>query len=192
MKRFANYAQNMDSNMESRAPEMALHVMVLYDDLDAGILANDIHDRICARLPASTVARLSLWPFASLEDSNAERFAFSDLNKADVVIVAADGFRALPRSVRKTIEKRLTGLAPAHMGLAAILYRLNEDDKKLSPAHSYLESLARKAGADFFCQAIPSTAQETANAIRPLTVDFRLEDDSFSASVSIDHWGLNE
>jgi len=175
--------------------ETSLHIMVLYDGLSAGLLAKQICDRICGRLPNGAEARLSLWRFDSMLKRGTEGRAYGDLREADVLLVAADGCQRLPQAVQKALDKWLAK-GPVPFGLVLILYGVEEAEKELSPTHSYLESLARKTRTDFFSQAIAAPAQNGESALisirRPLTVDFVWDEDSFAMSVPIAHWGINE
>src|SRR5262245_16302333 len=107
---------------EMSEAEAALHIMVLYDDVDAGVFAREIYGGIRMRLPEETEAKLSLWRIDLIDEGRTERLARADLAEADVLIIAADGTQPLPQRIEKVLEKWLLAKGAAGLGLVGILH----------------------------------------------------------------------
>ncbi|MDB6110317.1 MAG: right-handed parallel beta-helix repeat-containing protein [Pedosphaera sp.] len=148
-------AQNavLEYNWFARAAS-GLEVLIAYDDLDAGMHAKDLCDRLGQQLNPVCKLNIRLWRLSMLKIPEVMQTAAREAARAALIIVAASGKENLPSPVKTWMGMVIGAKNGAGGALVAQFHGVARTVKKLTPAYAYLKRIARGAGMDFFSEVI--------------------------------------
>lgn len=141
-----------------------LNVLILYEDLVAGLCAKRTFDWLAHELGNGYEFDLHLWQFELLKDRNCERVAGREGIDADMVVVSAHGNSELAFPVKSWLEKWLVRRRKTSGALIGIFDHGNESFDCRKVIHSYLQDAASRGKMNFFTQVVrlPSEEQDYA------------------------------
>ena len=123
--------------------ETTFKVQIVYEDFIAGLRAKRFMSNLETRLPFESL-KLSLWRFDLLKEPTLRHGAASEAIKADLLLLSAHGWRALPEAVDSWL-----GIW-SHMTLdepPALVLLLDSSAQNLPAANHIVASVRQKAQA---------------------------------------------
>ena len=168
----------LSSDLES-LPEPPIKVVIIYEDFSTAVRAMRLLARVCRdhghRLPAKT----QLWSFEVMEYPDEHSEALEAACAADVLVVAAHARDPLPRQFCSWLEEWAAHRRNRDVALIELLDGSNAHDGESLPAHSIMQSVAKRAGADLFACAVGAPPAPPVNRLSFYTA-------------GVQHWGINE
>ncbi len=123
-----------------------LKTVLIYEDFDAGLLARWFSKRLVCTLDSTL--KEQMWNFDVLRIRDVRNAAASAARKADVVILSVSGHTELPVRIRAWLDLWLWLLDKEHPALVALFD--SSAPRNIPSIRTYLSSLARRDGIDFF------------------------------------------
>jgi len=143
----------------------SMNVLVMYDNLCAGIKVKDLCDQLTQRLAPGCELQLSLWSHSALKIPQLARAAEDEATQTDLLIVAVSGDEALPPLVKSWIS-RCTRKLRSHAGALAVqLHGILRMNQELSPAYECLKHIADDSGVDFFSEVAEPAGENLDSSI---------------------------
>jgi hypothetical protein len=176
-------------------PRPTFNVVIAYDTAESARRALRLVEGIDAEFVETFAVRRNLWRFDIIDLPAARDEVSATSARADLIVVAT-GMSDLPAPVKAWLEHWSAEAIPGTTALVALLRTPSRMAPGPSPAHRFLESLARRAGQDFFA---------TESIVAPATVGLDFEGihqrvnqptstllDILARSEPVPRWGLNE
>lgn len=171
-------------------------VVVAYDDSLANRKAMEIYSRLLEQFGNDFDFDCGCWSFEQLRPTYMAQEAASVAAHADMVIIGSANGEVLPGHVKLWIEMWLAAKDDHETALVAMIGVKNMQEKAATPAHIYLEQVARQADLSYFAsqfqlpRPIPAATIE-AILVRAETVTPLLEE-ILRRPRPPSHWGINE
>src|SRR2546422_2785452 len=129
--------------------------LIVYDSVRSGKRAKELCDRLGQQLAPDCKLNLSVWSLSALQLlPTMARAAASEAERAALLIVALDGDRTLPRSVKSCLHRCARGIRAVDGALVAQLHGILKMNEELCPAYDCLRQIAHHAGVHFFSEVI--------------------------------------
>jgi hypothetical protein len=133
----------------------SLDALIVYDRVRSGKRAKELCDRLGQQLAPHRELNLSVWSLSALELlPPLAQGAVREAEHAALLIVAVDGDKTLPQSVRNCLHWCVRGIRAADGALVAQLHGILKMNEKLSPAYGYLRQIAYHVGVRFLSEVI--------------------------------------
>lgn len=168
----------------------ALKILIAYENLDAGVRAKKISERVAAQLNSKFNFQNNLYKFDFLSHPQLREEATLEAATADVVIISAHEAGDLPYHVKNWMEEWVPCRRKSQSALVALLGKDDDDQWKSAVTREFLQQMAERAQMDFFCKtdwplAVNSLLQRSRHGI---------EDDSqnLETASSDSRWGGND
>ena len=143
----------------------SLNVLVVYDDLAAGLLSKDLYDRLVQRFDPACPFTLIAWSLSALTLPELARAAADDAAKTDLLIVAVNGETILPSSIKSWISRSVRRVRSHAGALVAQLHGIVRTDQEITPAYGCLKHIAEDFGVDFFSEVVEPVGEKLDNSI---------------------------
>jgi hypothetical protein len=124
-------------------------VVLAFDDPRARQKAIQVCSNLKKEFGAEFDFQCRQWRFADLEPTNQAEDAARVASGADMVIFACSNEK-LPDKIRLWIEMWLAKKATQETALVALIGTSNPQGRPATPAHAYLEQVARQTGMSYF------------------------------------------
>lgn len=176
----------------------AFNVVVAYDTPESARLAMRLVDGIAVEFARAFDVQRDVWRFDVLGLPEAREAASDTSARADLLIVSAAA-ADLPAPVKTWLECWSAERVPGTAAVVALLRTPPAINPGPSPAHRFLQSLAHRAGQDFFASEFitpDASAGAQAGHIHPLRDDDDVLVPSFGRPamqiLQPRHWGIND
>ena len=190
--------QSTDLPFDVTGATVPFKIIIIYENLAAGIRAQETAERLSKQLNPDTEMNVDLWKFDLLAHTSMQERAARDAADADMLIVSADANTKLPVHVRSWLERLLPVVErpEARRALVALLAadREHRVTWEAEDVRDYLQHVAAEQGMDFFCKndPAPSKADDIAHP-RDLPANSHLFlDEAFTPDISWRRWGIND
>ena len=140
--------------MNSETHASSLDVLIIYDSLRSGKRAKELCDRLGQQLVPECKLNLSVWSLSALQLPTLAQTAASEAEHAALLIVAVNGDKTLPRSVKGRLRTCAGAIHAADGALVAQLHGILKINEELCPAYGCLRQIAHHAGVQFFSEVV--------------------------------------
>src|SRR5258708_27092176 len=140
--------------MNSETHTNSSDVLIVYDSVRSGKRAKELCDRLGQHLAPDCKLNFSIWNLSALQLPTLAQAAASAAEHAALLIVAVNGDKTLPRSVKGCLHRCARAIHAADGALVAQLHGILKINEELSPAYGCLRQIPQHAGAQFFSQAV--------------------------------------
>jgi hypothetical protein len=141
---------------DSAGTDSGPRVLLAYEDFEIGLRAMDLFVSVSRQAGADAEAQVSLWRFDFFERSEWRDAAAVQAERADVIILSLRRYDDLPDRVRSWLEKGIKRRTLGHGALVAAFDSINSEKASESEVATYLQTLAKTSGMDFFCGGLGS------------------------------------
>jgi hypothetical protein len=124
--------------------------------------------RLLQHLAAEFELNINLWSLSALQNPALARLAATDAAHAALMIIAINGDKVLPPSVKSWISRCARRIQSAGGVLAAQLHGISRMNHELAPAYGCLKHIATDAGVGFFSEVIDPADNEDACRIEEI------------------------
>ena len=174
------------------------NVVIAYEDFETGKHAKKTYDFLAENLGHDCQLQHQMWKFDVLSIPKLAEIAARDATAADIIVVSCHGQNDLPETVKKWIESWVPESGNA-LALVALFDCAQEDAHRISAVRSYLASIAKLAGLEFFAQPGDWPSSFNPADRGDFTRTSELTGRTFSTlagavqrEVTYPHWGINE
>jgi len=175
---------------------LTLDAVMLYEDLGAGLRGKGLLDCAARLFPGTPHFNLAIWRFDVLRAAIVRELALHTAAVADIVMLSANGHRALPKVVKLWLRQWLGQKSDEP---CALMVSLNEDLRASASAAQIISSLEASAKAKdvavfpHFGKTRSSEGGPAAQTIqRHANVPLARLDDHWHWPELQSHWGINE
>ncbi len=132
-----------------------LPLFLHYDSVRSGKRAKKLCDRLGQQLAPDCELNLSIWRLSALQLlPPLARAAARETERTNLLIVAVDGDKTLPRPVKSCLHWCARGTRVATGALVAQLHGILKMNEELCPAYGCLKQIAHHAGVRFFSEVV--------------------------------------
>jgi len=131
-----------------------MEALIVYDSVRSGKRAKELCDRLGQQLAPDCELRLSVWSLSALQLPTLEQAVASAAEHPGLLIVAVNGDRTLPRSVKGCLHRCARAIHAADGALVTQLHGILKINEELSPAYGCLRQIAHHAGVQFFSEVV--------------------------------------
>ena len=143
--------QSTPDQMQTYDAKPQFNVVIAYEDFAAGLHAQETCDFLARNLERELTLDSQMWKFDVLGNPKLREMATRDAAEADLIMISTHGDGDLPQEVKDWIDE-WTGQLSSAIALVKLTDRnpcCHPDDDVI---RSYLQSVAQRAGMDFFAQ----------------------------------------
>ena len=176
--------------------KVQLEVLLMHEDLSAGLRAKQALDQVSRRLEPKAELRINLWNFDLVSDPAIQELAVQEAARADIVFLSAVGVWKLPAPVHAWLQQWLVRRRHATCALVVSLDARAQNSVSASRLLDSVRQVAEPAGVDVFPHfgtALPAGWE------RPLQARLRQADPGparpeewLNARDARPRWGINE
>jgi hypothetical protein len=121
--------------MNLETPTSNLDVLIVYDSVRSGKRAKELCDRLTQQLAPDCELNLSVCSLSALQLPTLALAAASEAEHAALLVVAVNGDKTFPRSVRNCLYWCARGIRADDGALVAQLHGILRINEELSPAY---------------------------------------------------------
>lgn len=147
----------------------ALKVLIVYENVEIGLQALQLYQRVGNRFGHQYYFQLNLWKFEALGVPSLGKQAANEATAADLVIVAINRNDKVPLELRVWMEKWID----QKIGQDSALVLLSKGIGGSTPILTYLRDIAKRGSMTFLADSIGATADHT-KAFTPRTDEFQI------------------
>jgi hypothetical protein len=151
-----------------RSSATNLNVLVVYDNLGAGIQAKYFCDRLAQRLAPRVELQLGLWNLSALQLPPLARAAEDEATQTDLLLIVVNGDEPLPPPIKNWISRCARRLRSNAGAVVAQLHGILRMNQELSPAYEWLKHFAVDAGLDFFSEVVEPAGEKLDDSIESI------------------------
>src|SRR6266566_3399771 len=140
--------------MNSETHTSGLDVLIVYDSVRSGKRAKELCDRLGQQLAPDCKLNFSVWSLSALQLPTLAQAVASAAEHAALLIVAVNGDKTLPRSVKGCLHRCARAIHAADGALVAQLHGILKMNEELCPAYGCLKQIAHHAGVRFFSEVV--------------------------------------
>lgn len=180
----------MHASTKRRAVE-PFTVVIVYEDYDCGIRAQELYRRLSAQWEGSLDFHVAMWRFEPLGVPSLREEAAAEAIQADLVLVSATGKHPLPAEVKQWIEI-WRGAKGEFSALALLLDGRNHGATGAQEITEFLQAAAQDTGCSFFSSGpMPPRPLPFERAGISPVLPRMVETETLPAGPA-DHWGIND
>lgn len=127
-----------------------LDVLLMHEDLAAGLRAKRALDQVLARLKRKVEFRLHLWKFDLLNEPELQVQALKDARRSSIVVLAVHACAELPVTVRTWLRQWTQTRFKLPRALVVSLDSATTTRSSFNAVLHYARAMAGSAGADLF------------------------------------------
>ena len=174
-------------------PKFPFDLLIAYEDETTRGRAFALRDHLATELDDEHDIRQSWWKLAFLYDSQLRERATEAATNADMIVISLNNGKELPLILRMWIEEWMKQKDGHDSALVALVNNAPSARCTDCPILRYLNSVARKAGMDFFPHVFPAAplrADTNASARGPGLMP--LLEEILRRPNNAHPWGINE
>src|SRR5882762_9416534 len=131
-----------------------MEVLIVYDNVRSGRRAKEFCDRLEQQLAPNCKLNLSIWSVFALQLPALAQAAAREAERAALLIVAVNGDKRLPQSLKNCLRWCARGIRAADGALVAQLHGIQKVNEELCPAYGCLRQVAHYNGIRFFSEVV--------------------------------------
>lgn len=188
-------ADTETETVSSEDETIRLDVLLIHEDLAAGLRAKRALEQVLKRLKRKVEFRLHLWKFDLLNEPELHEQALNDARRSSIIVLAVHACAELPVVVRSWLKQ----WTQTHLNFPrALVVSLDANTTTRSSFNAvlhYARVMAGSAGADLFphYSETPQVAWDwTSHNTTPATSDWDERGQRFQPPEPHNAWGINE